>query len=168
MKKINLKKGFTLVELLAVIAILSVIMLIGGQSVFGALDNAQKGAFKTESGLAIQAANSAYQIDILNRNVDTSDTVCYSISWLKNNGYYNKQGNDADSYIGSVLVKPDSSGKNVTYTIWMQNNKFKVSNGNLSNLVTDGAEGADGVVSAITGSDVTIDCNNTPGQTLKK
>lgn len=154
--KLN-KKGFTLIELLAVIAILAVIMLIGGQSVFGALENARKGAFKTEVGYAIQAAQSAYQVDLLNQKV-TTETICYPISWLKENDFYEKQGNEASQYLGSVLVKTDVGGGNAEYKIWMQSSKYIVNNGTLSNLSTEGT--GDGAIVARSGSTAaSTNCN---------
>lgn len=159
MKK-NTKSGFTLIELLAVIAILAVIMLIGGQSVFGALENARKGAFKTEVGYAIQAAQSAYQIDLLNQKV-TTEKICYPIDWLKSNDLYKKEGNDASQYTGSVLVETAVGGGNATYTIWMQSSKFIVTGGTLSNLSTEGTLNAPGVISARSGSSAaTKNCYN--------
>ncbi len=156
MKKRFSNKGFTLIELLAVIAILAVIMLIGGQSVFGALQTARKGAFKTEVGYAIQSAQAAYQVDVLNQKVK-SESVCYPISWLKEHEFYEKKGNDASTYQGSVLV---STTDGVTsYKIWMTGGEYLVKNGTLDNLTTDGT--GDGAVVSKNEEQATVDCNKT-------
>ncbi len=57
MKKLN-KKGFTLVELLAVIVILALLMVVATSSIGGAMSNAKKNALKTE---AQKMLTSAYQ-----------------------------------------------------------------------------------------------------------
>ncbi len=57
MKKLN-KKGFTLVELLAVIVILALLMVVATSSIGGAMNNAKKNALKTE---AQKMLTSAYQ-----------------------------------------------------------------------------------------------------------
>ena len=62
MKKLN-KKGFTLVELLAVIVILSVLMLIALPSVINIMNNARDDAFRDEALSFISAAETQYASD---------------------------------------------------------------------------------------------------------
>ena len=62
MKKLN-KKGFTLVELLAVIVILSVLMLIALPSVINIMNKARDDAFKDEALSFISAAETQYASD---------------------------------------------------------------------------------------------------------
>ena len=57
MKKLN-KKGFTLVELLAVIVILALLMVVAASTVGNVQENAKKNSLKTEAQKLI---NSAYQ-----------------------------------------------------------------------------------------------------------
>lgn len=59
MYKLN-KKGFTLVELLAVIVILSVLMLIALPSVLNIMNNAKDDAFKDEALSFISAAETQF------------------------------------------------------------------------------------------------------------
>lgn len=159
MKKKIKKNGFTLIELLAVIAILAVIMLIGGQSVFGALDNARKGAFKTEVGYAIQAAQSAYQIDLLNQKA-TDEEICYPITWLISQDLYKKDGKEKGEYKGSVLVQTAVGGGKAKYTIWMQGQKYIVTNGTLDNLSTEGTANADGVITSRSTATASVNCSS--------
>ncbi|MBE6140378.1 MAG: prepilin-type N-terminal cleavage/methylation domain-containing protein [Firmicutes bacterium] len=51
-----MKKGFTLVELLAIIAILSIIMLIGSYSITGVLNSFNKNALETKLDSILDAA----------------------------------------------------------------------------------------------------------------
>src|SRR5574344_395790 len=66
-KKVNQKnkkkKGFTLVELLAVIVVLAIIMIIAIPSVLKSMNNAKKGAFKIECQKVLNTAQSAFQSD---------------------------------------------------------------------------------------------------------
>ncbi len=50
------KKGFTLVELLAVIAILAIILLIAVPAILGVIDEARKNAFKSATLAAFHSA----------------------------------------------------------------------------------------------------------------
>lgn len=93
------KDGFTLIELLAVIVILAILMLVAGANVFGILDNAQKGAFKTEFLELLNASRTKAQIDIMNGKITGNNpTKCYNISDL---GDYFDNKND---YVGHVDV----------------------------------------------------------------
>src|SRR5574344_897979 len=60
--KLN-KKGFTLVELLAVIVVLAIIMIIAIPSVLKSMNNAKKGAFKIEAQKVLNTAQSVYESD---------------------------------------------------------------------------------------------------------
>ena len=62
MKKTN-KKGFTLVELLAVIVILAVLILIALPNVMSIMNNARNNAFKDEAAAFISAAENQYMSD---------------------------------------------------------------------------------------------------------
>lgn len=108
------KKGFTLVELLAVIVILAVLVLLAVPSVLKMMDGAKTNAFKIEGENIAKAAKTAYADDLLNG--DTTRSVvggyCYSINYLKTNGYIDKTFS-AD-HAGSVLV--GSSTVSVWYT----------------------------------------------------
>ena len=66
MKKLN-KKGFTLVELLAVIVVLALLMVVATSSVGNALNNAKKNTLKTETQKIVtgiyQEGQSAYMLN---------------------------------------------------------------------------------------------------------
>ena len=62
MKKLN-KKGFTLVELLAVIAILAILMVIAIPGVLTLFNNAKDNAFRTELQSIVKAAKQQWMAD---------------------------------------------------------------------------------------------------------
>lgn len=116
------KKGFTLVELLAVIVVLSIIILIASSGIGSAMQKARKSALAIEGNELINAAKSAYQLDILENKVK-SGSACYSLETLFQDGYYSKGGDEKDGgYTGSVLVT--SNGTKVSYKFWIGNGSF--------------------------------------------
>ena len=64
----NNKKGFTLVELLAVIVILAVVMLIGITSMGPIMANSRKSALKSDGIDLMNAAKTAYQAEAMTNN----------------------------------------------------------------------------------------------------
>ena len=125
MKKLN-KNGFTLVELLAVIVVLAVIMLLAVNAVLPQMNKARKNAFVTEAESVINAASSYYQTMILTGEDDnmTATGGCVSVEKLKG-GYLEK--NDTD-FTGSVKIAIDQTTNVATYTIWLSNGEFAISN----------------------------------------
>ena len=108
----NNKKGFTLVELLAVIVILAVVMLIGITAMGPIMANSRKSALKSDGIDLMNAAKTAYQAEAMTNNpaFQPNQSICFDITWLVAKGYAeNKQ-----SYNASVLVKYDWIG-NKTY-----------------------------------------------------
>ena len=75
------KKGFTLVELLAVIVVLAIILLIASNNVFGQINKARKNALSIEGTYLVDAATTAYQNAILERKI-TTGTACFSLKYL--------------------------------------------------------------------------------------
>mgnify|MGYP004457779377 CR=1 FL=1 len=113
MKKLN-KKGFTLVELLAVIVVLALIMVLILPNVMDSMNSAKQQTFLLYANRMLDAAmNKRASDELAGGNVPT----CYEISYL-NNGNTNK-------YKGFVQYVKDSSGKYV-YKISMYNDNFQI------------------------------------------
>ncbi|MBO4601236.1 MAG: type II secretion system protein [Bacilli bacterium] len=72
----NNKKGFTLVELLAVIVILAVVILIAVTAVIPRMNKAKKNAFKDEALAFIKAANEKSVLE------EQGDGLCYLVNDL--------------------------------------------------------------------------------------
>jgi len=109
MKNLN-KNGFTLVELLSVIVILSVVVLIATNAVVPMMSGAKKQVLATEANKFIAAAKTLYV------NQGITGTKCYSYDEIINSGIIEK--ND-ETYSGSFLIE-ENSGK-YTYKIWLAN-----------------------------------------------
>ncbi len=69
-----MKKGFTLVELLAVIAILAILVIIALPNVLGMFQNAKKNTFTTELQNIYKSATTQYVSDSMNRGAGTGAT----------------------------------------------------------------------------------------------
>ena len=128
----NNKKGFTLVELLAVIVILAVVMLVGITSIGPLMANSRKSALRSDGLDLMNAAKTAYQAEALKTSqaFTATATVCMPLEWLKKEGYTeNKQ-----DYKGSVLV---------TYASGQYSYKYWIANGTYAFLGADENTGYD-------------------------
>lgn len=162
----NNKKGFATIEVLVIGVILIVSVLIIGTFTSNTLSKTKKEAYKTEVLRAIQAGQTAYQLDLLNKKIEKNAKVCYSIDWLKNNNLFLKEGDEKDSYKGSVLVT--GSDNEFKYTIWLENNEYIVLNGTLENLKLNGKENEDGAITPKKDNQASFNCQHSANQILRE
>jgi len=106
-KKVTNARGFTLVELLAVIVVLAIVILLALQAVMPALSSAKSQVFALEANGAIESAQSYF----MNQNLTGGNNAlpvgdgkakCITIQELIDGGYSEL---DPKSYSGRVLVK---------------------------------------------------------------
>ncbi len=122
-----MKKGFTLVEILAVIVILGIIMVIGSIAVVNILNNSDEKNLITEGEKLAEAAKLYYDAE------NMSGDICISLNTLVDNGYYQKQNS---SYHGSVRISSKKtssggiSGVKTTAQWFITNKKLYLSSGN--------------------------------------
>lgn len=130
------KKGFTLVELLAVIVVLAIIMIIAIPSVLTAMDNAKKNSFKIFAQRAIQRAMEERQSAEM---VGGTLKSCYALTDLKLEG--------GGKYTGSVKYIPASGTIPAKYVAYIADgtyySKGKTINelANLNNILESGQTG---------------------------
>ncbi len=117
------RKGFTLIEMLAVIVVLAILILLASSNVVPMVTNARKNALAIEGNEMIDSAKNAYQMVILNGDL-TTGSACFSLEYLYQEGFFEK-GHE-NGYRGSVLVSPDEAGKVINYSFWIDNNSFVV------------------------------------------
>ena len=156
MKKDN-RRGFTLVELLAVIVILAILMVSAGAGVMTTMNNSKINTFKNEVLTAINSSEDMYSEISMNgeqyaKFIKTSDGdathagMCVTFAGLVNNGFMNK---DVTTYGGIVLVEVPFDGGATKYMVWAHNsaygvpgveknkvNKMKFTKGNNSGIAT--------------------------------
>lgn len=110
----NNKKGFTLVELLAVIVILAVIILIAVTAVIPRMNKAKKNSFKDEALAFLRAANEKSVTE------DDGEGTCYLVNDLVGS-YIDKKGmtytgvvfrdGTADTDLWKIEIKQGSGEK---------------------------------------------------------
>ena len=110
MNKLN-KKGFTLVELLSVIVILSVVVLIATNAVIPMMSNAKKQVLATEANTILGAAKSLYATD------GATGSKCYSYDDVIKSGLISKSD---DGYSGSFLIESNGNG-GYSIKVWLSN-----------------------------------------------
>ena len=117
-------KGFTLVELLAVIVVLAIIMIIALQAVMPRMEEARKSVFAIETNAAIKSAQTYFTNQSLKANVSGFPSVigktnCVSVSTLIDEGYSEL---NKTSYSGKVIVKKETATL-YTYVVYLQKDK---------------------------------------------
>ena len=108
------KKGFTLVELLAVIVILAVIILIAVNAVLPQMNRARKNSFADEAMNYLKAAETKYVEGALDPSTESGDTVTFNVDGDLNQKYVSKSG-----YKGQVQLTLDEGGNVTAKKIWL-------------------------------------------------
>ncbi len=149
------KKGFTLVELLAVIVILAVLIVIAMPSVLKIMENARRSAFETEVKSYLKAAQTQYATNLAgNATGGASSTNTFTNAKESDgddagtplNTIENKSG-----YYYNITVTPNTSDGSVSYTYTICNSEF-------------GAQTSDGVsINANVNSQKTQKCEGNKG-----
>jgi len=130
MFKLN-NKGFTLVELLAVIVVLGIIMVIAIPNVMTTMENARIGTFKIYAQKVLTKAEEVYQSDVLLGNIDAGGSTCYDFTDLG----LASSGN----YRGKVMVSINTVME-PTFTLYLSDNSYSVSGIDYSAAGKIGAE----------------------------
>ena len=153
------KKGFTLVELLAVIVILAVVMLIGVTAVGPLMARSRKSALATEGLGIVDAAKAAIQAEQLSASssINSTSDVCFDLKWLCTNGYYEKGCND--DYTGSVLA--DYNNGSYSYKFWISNGVYVFANQDPTSYDINSATDGDTAATNCGGATVTTYCAGT-------
>mgnify|MGYP004646115385 FL=1 len=140
------KKGFTLVELLAVIAILALLVLVAVPNVLGMFNKAKKDTFLTEAKSIFKESASKYISDNMH-NSNEGNIYCKSETDSKN---------PLDMDIGDTYyyIEKDSTGKTIKFVAWN-------SSGYVTKIVGDNVMLNDVTNDNMTESSVKdITCNN--------
>ena len=114
------KKGFTLVELLAVIVILAVILVIAVPQIMSVIESARKGSIESTAKLIAEGAEREYT----NRKILGKDTniECSDVSSMNSNDY------------GTCVITFDSTGKATVKVTGKGKFEGYTCNGNSTNM----------------------------------
>lgn len=146
MNNIKNTRGFTLVELLAVIVVLAIVMVIAVNAIMPQMSEARKNVFAIEVNGAIESAQTYFTNNNLKGGGDTlpvsSGIVkCVTIETLYTEGVSEL---NPKNYSGRVVVKKE--GNNYIYAATLQNGSLMAINRGIS---SDGKYNAD-----VTGADI--------------
>ncbi len=94
------KRGFTLVELLAVIVVLAIIILLAMPRVIGIMENAKVNSFAAEASEITKVARTAYNNKLLQEGT-TDSTLCFTVDELIKGGLIDKEKGDVR---GAVVI----------------------------------------------------------------
>jgi len=136
----NNNKGFTLVELLAVIVILAVIILIAVNAIIPQMNKARKNSVFDEALTVAKAAETYYVAE----NVDGSGisteiqsgastsagAMCVTIETLKD-GYIKK---NSSNFTGVVVLTESANGDDAVATVYLTNGKYYVNGKTQANI----------------------------------
>lgn len=123
MKRLD-NKGFTLVELIATIIVLSIVLGIGAYSMIGLIENSREKDYK----LLIKNINSAVELYYQECKYGNTGYVCQdeiTLGYLVTNGYL--KGNNTDGEEKITLVNPNDNVNIFGCTI-----KYVYSNGKVN------------------------------------
>ena len=113
-KKLN-KKGFTLVELLAVIVVLALILVLTVPMVLNTMNSAKKKSFQMYGERVLNSAMSLYESQKMLNEITTKKydgEICYTLSDLGLTS--------TGSYVGMVVVTPTNNADLSTeYTVYL-------------------------------------------------
>ena len=140
------RKGFTLVELLAVIAILAILVLVAVPNVLGMFNKAKKDTFLTEAKNIFKESANKYISDNMH-NSNEENIYCKSETDSKN---------PLDMDIGDTYyyIEKDNTGKTIKFVVWN-------SSGYVTKIVGDNVMLNDVTNDNMTESSVKdITCNN--------
>lgn len=113
----NSNKGFTLVELLAVIVVLALLVLIAGRAVTGQITKARRNTFRTESIAFAKAMETYFDIAVIEEGgsfieemevgdePELGNYLCQPLSFLEDKGYIKNASSAGYSGYIQVLQK---------------------------------------------------------------
>jgi len=154
MFKLN-KKGFTLVELLAVIVVLAIIIIIAMPNVLRAMNNARTNSLKVYAQKVFTQAQAQYNMESLSDSFTdgtllVSGVRCYNLQQL--------QMEATGSYRGYVTIELNQTGGTDVYKIWLSDGNASI-RGATSNEVDKLKAGDAGFKTPFAVSAVTSACN---------
>ena len=129
------KKGFTLVELLAVIVILALLIVITANTVLPMMNNSKESGLRVEAQRILNLASGEYQL----KKMQNATVPAFTVSQLLGS---------SENYVGCVFVEESGNEFIYTYEVYDKNNKMKIT-------------GTDEKLNAVSSSTKTVERNQT-------
>lgn len=133
------KKGFTLVELLAVIVILAIILAIAVPTISGLINNSRQQAYQSSEKMLAKAAKLFVATDASYMPTNIGETKEVSFNVLKNNNYIGPIIDPATNLncSGSVVIKRTSLEQVDYYPILSCGSNYETENYDKSGLIAN-------------------------------
>ena len=122
------KKGFTLVELLAVIVVLAILALLALPRVVTLLERSRMNSFTVEGNEIIKAAHNAYGAKAL-ADLD-NNRACFTVDQLIDDGYLDK---DKGEVRGVVVIEITQNSSNEATYSYLSNKNYYVKKNSSAN-----------------------------------
>lgn len=119
------KKGFTLVELLAVIALVAILSGIAVTNVVSSINNSKKNAFLLDAKRMVSKAEYLISSKKTDREQALSSRKIYTFSELNEKGEFLKDADDG-SFDNSSFVMVSKNGSSFNYCICVIGSKRKI------------------------------------------
>ena len=123
------KKGFTLVELLAVIALVAILSSLAVVNVVSSINNSKKNAFLLDAKRMISKAQYLISMDSENRNKlknGNINSITYDFNKLNDKGEFLKDADDETFQNGDFFVKVEKSDTTFTYCVCVVGSRRKI------------------------------------------
>ena len=147
------KNGFTLVELLAVIALIAILSGLAVTNVISSINNSKKNAFLMDAKRMVSKAEYLISMKKNDRQQASSSGKIYIFADLNEKDEFQKDADDGN-FDSNSFVKVTKSGTSFNYCVCVIGSKRKITNGTNCNSTS----GAGCVSSAsLTGIDIVKD-----------
>ena len=117
------KRGFTLVELLAVIVVLAILVLLAMPRVTSMMEKARVNSFVTEANQIAKVAQNAYNDSMFDDGDSTLPATCFTIDQLIDGGYLDK---DKGEIRGAVVLDTNATTKDVKVYTYISKDKYYI------------------------------------------
>lgn len=131
------KKGFTLVELLAVITLIAILSGIAVANVISSINNSKKNTFLLDAKRMVSRAEYLISENSEDRNLvkTTTSGVIYSYATLNDKGEF-QTDSDGGVFDSNSFVKVTREGSVIMYCVCVIGSKRLISSGNTCNATT--------------------------------
>ena len=115
-------KGFTLVELLAMLVVLGVLMTVAIPNITGILNNQKKNTLRNDATTMVETAKIKVAKDNLIKKPDAGKCIVFSLNYLNDNDNINAgpNGGQYDEFDSFVIYKKEKNGNNVSYKYYVR------------------------------------------------